>query len=91
MGRKVPNEGRGSDGQRWSSSVWKRQGEVAMEERLQKSWRGAEMKMSPEEPFTQMPERSQLPPQLQFESPPNPSNDNGYRACRAHSLFKAME
>ena len=31
------------------------------------------MKMSPEEPFTQMPERSQLPPQLQFESPPNPS------------------
>lgn len=41
-------------------------GEAAMEERLQEAWRGAGVKMSPEEPFTPMSERSQLPPQLQL-------------------------
>ena len=65
-------------------------GEVVTEARLQEAWRGAEMKMNPEEPFTPMPERSQLPPQLRFESPPNPFKDNGSRVCQVHLLCKGI-
>ena len=35
---------------------WQCLGEVVTEARLQEAWRGAEMKMNPEEPFTPMPE-----------------------------------
>lgn len=52
---------------------------------------GGEMKKSPQEASTLMPEQSQLPPQLRLESPPNPTNDNGYRVRQAHVIFTAME